>query len=435
LITFLLIIFIKIKSFIIKGGGCMKKLIGVLLLVSFLIIIFSCSGVNIIYAQTSNLTLTTADKDVASSSGIFGINLLKDINNSAADSNIFISPLSASTALGMTINGAKNSTYTQMKSALRLSGNSQDEINQAYLNLNNVLTNADSNVILTAANSIWCNQSIMFEQNFLDVNKKYFNSYVQNLDFANQASVGIINNWVSDNTKGKITKIISQISPYAEMYLINAIYFKAKWKHKFNSSFTKTTPFFLANGNTIQCAMMHKQDFFKYYKDKNYSALEIPYGNGNMNMLIILPDSSENVNQLLSRVDETMLNQLNAGFAYKEVNLHLPRFEINYNVSLNNSLKDLGMIDAFDSSAADFSGISKTMKLYISDVLQKTYIKVEEEGTEAAAVTSVGIIMTTSLNHESHIIVFNVDHPFIFLITEKNSGALLFAGKIVNPVK
>lgn len=410
----------------------MKKLFPVFLLVPFLIASFSCSSHDGIINPFSNKTLTPVDKKVASTSGLFGINLLKDIDKSEADSNIFISPLSISTALGMTLNGANGSTYTQMINTLQLSGNPQAEVNQAYLNLNNILTTADPNVSFTDANSIWCRQGLSFEQNFLDVNQKYFNAYIQSLNFTNPASVGTINTWVNDNTNGKITQIINRIPSSAVMYLINAIYFKAAWKNKFDSSLTTLKPFIPSNGSVVQCEMMKQQNNFNYYTGSNYRALEIPYGNGNFNMLIILPNDSVDVYQLLSQVNGFMLNQISAGMTQQQVTLYLPRFQVSYNISLKYPLIDLGMVNAFDPLSADFSNISKTLQLYISDVIHKTYVKVGEEGTEAAAVTAVEMSMLAIFEDPG--IVFSVDHPFVFLITEKNSGAILFAGKIVNPL-
>jgi serpin B len=335
----------------------------------------------------------------------------------------------------MTLNGANGETYSQMKNTLQLSGSSQDEVNQAYLDLNNSLASADPKATFTTANSIWCRQGFSFNQSFLDVNKKYFNASVQSLDFTNQASVGTINSWVSENTNGKITTIINKIKSGAVMYLINAIYFNAEWKYKFDSTLTTSTfPFYTSSGILVKCAMMNQENKFNYYKGSDYCALEMPYGNGCYNMLIILPNNSGDVNQLLNSVDGAMLSQINSGMTMQDVKLYLPRFQAEYSTSLNIPLPDLGMVNAFDPSAADFPNISSAMKLYISDVLHKTYVKVGEEGTEAAAVTAVIMSVTSGRGITDPGIVFRVDHPFIFLITEKNSGAILFAGKIVNPV-
>ncbi|MGA7721606.1 MAG: serpin family protein [Ignavibacteriaceae bacterium] len=395
-----------------------------------LIMLAGCSNpVNI--SNPANINSTNLEKQLISSNQSFGLNLLTQVNETAEDSNISISPLSVSTALGMTINGANGATYSQMKSTLQLPGSSQTDVNQAYLNLSKTLAASDPSVSFTTANSIWSRKGLSFEQSFLNVNQQYFNAFVQSLDFTNPASVKTINNWVNTNTDGKITQIINNIPADAVMYLINAIYFKANWTNKFDSSLTKQSPFLLANGTTVQCAMMYQENNFNYYRGSNYSALQIPYGNGNFNMVIILPNSGVDVNQLLSQVDASLLEQINTGMTMQDVKLYLPRFEMSFSTLLKNPLIDLGMVDAF-SPSADFSKISNTMPLKISDVLHKTYLKVGEKGTEAAAVTAV-IIVTAVVSIPAPGLVFDVNHPFIFLITEKNSGAILFAGKTLNP--
>jgi serpin B len=407
----------------------MKRFISLLLLIiPFLFFYISCNSRDTI-VEPGNLT--PADKEVAANSGIFGMNLLNEIVKTEPDSNIIISPLSVSTALGMTLNGANGSTYTQMKNTLQLSGNTQTEVNQSFQNLNNILNSADPKVTFTTDNSIWCRQGLSFEQSFLGVNKKYFNAYVQTLNFGDPASIVIINNWVSNNTNGKITQIIDKIEADAVMFLINAIYFKAEWQNKFDSLLTRPRLFNMSAGSQVQCLMMNQQNNFNYYKGTSYGALEIPYGNGNYDMLIILPNDNIDLNHLLSQVNGNLLYQINAGLAKHQVNLYLPRFQVYFNLLLNNPLINIGMVDAF-GPGADFSNISKTLKLFISKVIHKTYIKVGEEGTEAAAVTAV--VIDKAINHSTEIETFSVDHPFIFLITEKNSGAILFAGKVVNPL-
>ena len=182
--------------------------------------------------------ITASDKQLVKSSDLFGLKLFQQVNKSAGDTNIFISPLSVSTALGMVLNGANGKTYDEMKSTLELPENTQDEINQSYQNLNNLLTQIDPKVIFESANSIWYKQGITFEQSFLDVNKTYFDAQVQALNFNDPSSVNTINNWVSEKTKQKITSIIKSIPDGAVMYLINAIYFKGTWSFKFDSTVT-----------------------------------------------------------------------------------------------------------------------------------------------------------------------------------------------------
>ncbi len=376
--------------------------------------------------------ITTADKQLVKSSEVFGLKLFKQVNQTAGDTNIFISPLSVSTALGMVLNGANGKTYDEMKSVLELQGNSLDEINQAYQDLNNLLTQIDPEVIFESANSIWYKQGITFEQSFLDVNKTYFDAQVQALDFNDPASVNVINNWVSDKTKQKINSIIDKIPPGVVMYLINAIYFKGTWLYKFDSTATKDDNFYVTPDNPVTCKMMNQKNKLEYYQTDNYQVIELPYGSGDFQMLVILPSSGSDINSLINQMDETYWNNLFSNMDSTEVNLWLPKFKVEYSITLNDALKALGMTSAFDPAVADFSRIRKEKDLYISRVLHKTYVKVDEEGTEAAAVTAVEVGITAVFPGNKDINM-KVDHPFIFAIRESTSGAILFIGKVVNP--
>ena len=403
--------------------------------------LFSISLLSLIFYQCSNPVsspilfkkdISAADKQLVKSSELFGLKLFKQVNQTAGDTNIFISPLSVSTALGMVLNGADGKTYDVIKSTLELPGNTQDEINQSYQNLNNLLTQIDSKVIFESANSIWYKQGITFEQSFLDVNKTYFDAQVQALNFADPSSVNTINNWVSENTKNKITKIIDNIPPGAVMYLINAIYFKGTWLYKFDSTATKDDNFYVILGNPVICRMMNQKNKFDYYQADNYQAIELQYGNGDFEMIVILPSSGTDINSLINQMDDSYWNNLLVNMDSAEVNLWLPKFKIEYSIKLNDALKTLGMTSAFDPLSADFSKIRKEKDLFISRVLHKTYVKVDEEGTEAAAITSVEM-SRNAVGPGGNQIYMKVDHPFIFAIRENTSGAILFIGKVVNP--
>ncbi|MCL5029628.1 MAG: serpin family protein [Bacteroidetes bacterium] len=392
--------------------------------------LFQCND-QITSPSIGNRNLTPGEKSIASSSSNFGLNLFKEINASSRYSNIFISPLSVSTALGMVLNGANGKTYDEMKSTLELTGANQDEVNKAYQSLNELLTQIDPKVIFESANSIWYRQGFTFEQNFLDVNKNYFDASVQGLDFSNPASVDVINNWVKERTKEKITSIIKQIPKEAVMYLINAIYFKGTWKYQFDTSATKQDEFYVAQNDEIKCMMMSQKDTLNYYNTNNYQAVELPYGNGDFSMVIILPSTGEDINSFISQIDENFWNSLLNSMTKQEVNLWLPKFKIEYFINLNNALKSLGMPTAFDPYNADFSKMRPEKDVYISNVLHKTYVNVDEEGTEAAAATAVEISYTAVFGPQN--INMKVNHPFIFAIREKNSGTILFIGKVVNP--
>ena len=374
--------------------------------------------------------ISSADKQLVKSAELFGLNLFKQVNQSAGDTNIFISPLSVSTALGMVLNGANGKTYDEIKSTLELPGNTQDEINQSYQNLNNLLTQIDPKVIFESANSIWYRQGVSFEQSFLDINKTYFDAEIQALNFADPSAVNTINNWVSEKTKQKIIGIIDRIPQDAVMYLINAIYFKGTWFYKFDSTATEDDNFYITPGNSVICKMMDQKNKFDYYQADNYQAIKLPYGNGDFEMLVILPSSGTDINSLINQMDDSYWNNLLAKMDSAEVNLWLPKFKIEYSITLNDALKAMGMISAFDD--ADFSKMRPEKDLFISRVLHKTYVKVDEEGTEAAGVTAVEFTRS-SVSPGNNEVYMKINRPFIFAIRENSSGAILFVGKVVNP--
>lgn len=377
--------------------------------------------------------LSKAEENIVSSSASFGLSLFKEISNAEAGKNVIISPLSVSTAFGMVLNGANGKTYDEIKSTLKLPGSNQDEVNQAYLSLNDLLTRIDPDVIFESANSLWYRQGFTFEQSFFDVNKNYFDAAVQALDFANPSSVDIINNWVKEKTKEKITSIINTIPPDAVMYLINAIYFKGTWLYTFDKSATKEDNFYVTQNDPEKRMMMNQKSKFNYYQTDNYQAIELPYGNGYFNMLVILPAVDTDINTFVNQMNENFWGSLLNNISEKEINLWLPKFEIEYKNELSKVLIAMGMPSAFDGRNADFSKMRNERDLFISRVLHKTYMKVDEEGTEAAAVTAIEM-GTTSAGPGSEIYM-KVNRPFIFAVREKNSGTISFIGKIANPTE
>ena len=410
----------------------MKKYLP-MFIVSFVIIYLSGCANPVSVSNPPDISLTSQEKQLVSSTEIFGFKLFKQVNQTAEDSNIFISPLSVSTALGMTLNGANGKTYDEMKSTLELTGANQDDINKAYHSLNQMLTQIDPKVIFESANSIWYRQGVTFEKSFLDVNKDYFDATVQGLDFSNPSSAGIINDWVNEKTNGKIPSIIDHIPTEAVMYLINAIYFKGTWLYKFDSAATKQDDFYVTQNNPVKCMMMSQKDKFDYYQSSGYQAIELPYGNGDFSMLVILPSGGTNINSFINQIDESFWDNLINNMDSSEVNLWLPKFKLEYNIELSKTLEDMGMSSAFDPFQADFSKLRPQKDIDISRVLHKAYIKVDEEGTEAAAATAVEMSLTAVIGPSP--IYMKVNHPFLFAIRENNSGAILFIGKVIDPVQ
>jgi len=408
----------------------MKKIIIPFLTILFSLLLISCERIT---SANDQPELTPIEKKVVSSSNKFGLNLFNEINRTDKEKNVFISPLSVSLALGMTMNGTNGETYDEMRATLQFPDLTNEEINNSYKTLIETLYNSDPKVTFLSANSIWYRNEMTFEQSFFDLSTKYFSALVNGLDFTDPASVDIINNWVKQNTNNKIEKILDSIPPEAVMYLINAIYFNGTWKYEFDKEKTDVESFNLINGGIINSEMMVQTNDFDYYSNSNLQAVELPYGDGNFSMVVILPRENLNINEFANGITEDNLKLWLDSLSQHKGTLWLPKFQIEYKSELNDYLIALGMGKAFTPYIADFTNMYNVPgALFINEVLHKTFVKIDEEGTEAAAVTSVGI-STTSSHGSSNIFYMKVDRPFIFLIREENSGCILFMGKIINP--
>lgn len=376
---------------------------------------------NDIYLNQKAEKLVKADNE-------FGFKLLKQLK-SEPGKNLCISPLSISMALGMTYNGARNETRTAMEETLGLAGLSTDDINRSYRDLINALVTNDPKVLFEIANSIWSRQDFPVEQDFKDINEEYFDAEVSELDFNDPGAVDMINKWVSDKTHEKIETILEYIPADAVMYLINAIYFKGIWQYEFDEENTYDNIFTLENNEQIMVPVMNQKGTFNYLSNDLFSSVELAYGSGNFSMHILLPKQGKSVDDIIDIINEEEWNQWLTQYEETEdVTINLPKFKFAFEKSLNDVLKELGMEIAFTSNA-DFTGINTNGNLFISDVKHKTFIEVNEEGTEAAAVTSVEISLTSIGGA-----YFMVNKPFMFIIKEKNTNVVLFAGKVLNPL-
>jgi len=375
--------------------------------------------------------LTTSEVKLKESSNEFGIKLFRKIVENEQNKNIFISPLSVSMALGMTYNGSDSTTLEAMHESLEYGDLSINEVNESYQSLIKLLTELDPKVIFDIANSIWYREGFSVENDFLNINQTYFNAVVRALDFNRSDAADIINAWVDGNTNGKIEEIVdSPINPLTVMFLINAIYFKGTWTYEFDEENTRDDTFFLPDGSEKECKMMSHKNDHNYFENEQFQAIDLPYGNAEFSMTIFLPKPGTNIDSLIAQFSNDSWNSWISSFSSQEVNLYLPKFKIEYEISLNNVLCALGMSIAFDPGRADFTKINSDGNLYISNVKHKTFVKVNEEGTEAAAVTSVEIGLTSV----DGAITMRINCPFVFAIRENHSGTILFIGKIVEPI-
>ena len=356
----------------------------------------------------------------------FAFGLFQDIVSNDGSDIVFLSPLSASLALSMTANGASETTRQEMLSVLGFDC-SIKEVNEYNRSVMDLFASEPDGVELNAANSIWVSDAFPLKGRFCRTVRKNYDAMVTNLDFSDPASPSVINRWCADNTAGRIDKMIEAIDPATQLYLLNALYFKGLWTTPFDTALTRED-IFHGDSNDSQVKFMYNKAYFPYYIGPEGSMVELPYGDDmNFVMDVIIPPDGLSADEFVIGLDSESLSRLSSGLQTDEIRLMLPSFKAEYDVSLNAALQRLGMKEAFTSSA-DFSDMSKE-PLMISEVRQKTFIEVNEEGSEAAAITSIGI-MRTSLAPEPF--EFKVDRPFVFLIRERNSGTILFMGLVRN---
>ena len=408
----------------------MKTMYSVLTL-TLLILSGSCTRNELDGENKINITEKSAR--LIEADNTFGLELFRKISQSSQQgSNVTVSPLSVSLALGMVYNGAESDTKTAMEKTLNLTGLTREEINQSYKSLVGQLKSADPDVLLEIADAIFYRKGFTVENNFVTLNQDYYNAQVQALDFAVPAAVKTINDWVSAKTHDKIPTIIDQINPEIVMILLNAVYFNGLWKNKFDKLGTHNLPFYPTPSNGTEVAMMSQETTLDYFSNSLLSAIRLPYGTGQYSMMVLLPAEGKTADDLIQQLNLSTWKTWIQGFQAKDhVVVTLPRFKFAFEADLNQVLSAMGMEVAFKPFQANFKGISKLQDLYIDKVKHKTYIDVNETGTEAAAVTSIAV-GTTSFDPTPKI-YFTVNKPFLFAITEKESGCILFIGKVGRP--
>ncbi len=370
--------------------------------------------------------LTAAEVEVIDAANAFGFGLLKELATEDPGQNLFISPLSASMALGMTLNGAAGSTYDGMLQALSLKGLSQEEINLTYRSLIDLLDGLDPVVTFQLANSVWARQGYPVLPDFLQRVQEYFDATVESVDFSDPATLGRVNDWVKEETGGKIDKMFDSFPPALVMILLNAIYFKGDWTVSFDLDRTEDGLFFRVDGSERPVKFMYRRDDWLYLNEAHLQAVELPYGGGAYAMTVILPRSDVSLASLIAGLDADVWRTWTSGLRESDISLFLPRFRMEWEKRLNEALIRMGMVDAFHPGRADFTRLTARGGVWVDEVKQKTFVEVNEEGTEAAAATSVTII--ESAGHG-----VRVDRPFLFVIRERLSGTILFLGAVYDP--
>lgn len=363
----------------------------------------------------------------------FGFRLFTELIKQDDIKNTFISPTSIAMALAMTYNGADRTTKDSMAKTLAVTELSLKEFNQANLDFRKSLTKKNKKITLTIANSLWADKGTQFRKDFLSTNKQFYSAKIATLNFAESASVKIINQWVNDATKSKIEKIMDEIGGDVIAFLINAIYFKGSWQTEFDNAFTLPRTFYCLDNSEKKHPMMYQDNRFPYLRNDKFQAVSLPYANGNMSMYIFLPNKDSDIKAFLSQLNLKNWQEWMSVFTLTDGDITLPRFKLEYEKSLKDVLKAIGMEIAFDDTKANFTKMASSEikgNIYIGDVKHKTFVEVNEEGTEAAAVTSVQMEIKGAPASKFSLL-FN--RPFFYVIIDNQTNAILFMGILTEP--
>jgi serine protease inhibitor len=418
----------------------MRRKLTVVVLLVWAIAGCSSKPKNISAASMASVTETEND---------FGFRLLHSLTPEHAPANVIVWPLSLSQALTMTYNGAGGDTKKAMARTLGIASISSDTVNGANRQLLKSLhqpvdrrgflswlfhrRRKHRKTWLSIANALWIEKTLSVSRDFVGLNEDSYGAEVQSLDFIGdpQRATDEINAWVKRNTQGKIPTIVEGLGNDTRLVLTDAVYFKGIWKEPFNPGMTSPRAFFLLDGKSVMTPMMTAGKTYPYLETDTFQAVRMPYANPRFAMYVFLPREKDGLQQFLTSLDHQHWKDWTAGFEPKVGTIVLPKFQLRYGNRLNDALKAMGMAVAFKAGAADFSGIEPSRQLFISEVEHKTFVAVDERGTEAAAATAVvGVMVSIGAQMPFEMIV---DHPFLFAIADQQSGAILFLGTVTDP--
>lgn len=410
----------------------MKKYISILL-ASIIIIGTGCSlrkpgKIESKYTIQAKELTSPVDK-ISGANNKLAVKFLNEMVKSHKNENIVISPLSLNTVLSLTQNGASGKTKEEMLLSLEMHGFDDSSINESYKSII-AHYNSLKSIEVKMGNSIWMNKGLQVREDFKSIGRNYYEAETNTVDFSKNSAMETINKWISNQTAGKIKKIVDRFDGDTSMALINTVYFKGKWSNPFTERNTSKQKFTSSDGSVKEVDMMKEQMGIDYLKGEGFQAVRLPYEDDNLGMYIFLPDKESNVDTLLKDMSFDNWNSWLSKLARKQALIQLPKFKIEFEEELNGMLKTFGMKSAF-TDKADFSKMSDKHSLYIDLVKQKCYIDVNEAGTEAAAVTAVTMKATSAVIDKP--IDFKADRPFIYAITDKKTGMILFMGKIEKP--
>jgi len=350
--------------------------------------------------------------------------------------NLFFSPYSISTALAMTYAGAAGETARQMAEVLHFTA-AEPELHQAMARLRRrLLGDTPKSYQLRVANRLWGQQGYEFLPGFLQTTRNDYGAELAVVDFArSEEARQTINQWVERQTEEKIKDLLAPgvLGASTRLVLTNAIYFKGNWQQQFNKNATQDAPFHLSADKTVTVSMMHQGERFGYRAFDDLQVLEMPYAKGELSMIVLLPKKIDGLSQLEQKLTPENLQVWAKELQWQKVMVYLPRFKMTSQFGLKDTLQAMGMTLAFDDRKADFSRMSRSEGLYISAVIHKAFVDVNEEGTEAAAATAIGMRAMAASPQREQPPTFRADHPFLLLIRENQTGAILFVGRVMNP--
>jgi serine protease inhibitor len=377
----------------------------------------------------------TVDPRLLQAETQFSFDLLNAIRAEKPGENLFISPASVSLALAMTYNGAVGETQQAMAQALSADGMSVADVNAANAALQSVLTNPDPKVELSIANSIWYKKGLTVNPAFLATTRDHYRAEVAPVQFGHKDAAPTINQWVSKATRGKIASIIDRTDPQDRMYLVNAIYFNGRWQEPFEKELTQPRTFHLADGSTKEHPLMHQSGRYRYLKGEDFQGVALPYGEGRLSLYVLLPDEGVSLDQFAGAITSDRWTDWMSRFQAKPGSVALPKVKLEWGDELSGAMKSLGMGVAFDPNQADFSNLftGTQESLFIGFILHKTFLDLNEGGTEAAAVTAVEIRAGSAPPAPEERFDLVVDRPYLLAIRDDQTGAILFLGAIYNP--
>jgi serine protease inhibitor len=404
------------------------------LLISVMLLCTACaSSTEKPEKSVRQFSITNLDPRIVKASNSVGLKIYREITKSQPDQNVFMSPLSVSSALAIVYNGAAGATESAMATALGLNEMTKEEVGQGYRTMLDILNHpVDPDLHLSVANSIWMRKGKSFHDDFVQRSQVDYAAEVSVLDFNSPSAIRTMNRWVKDRTNGKIPSIVDRIDPQSVLYVLNAVYFEGTWTEPFLPDSTTVSDFHISATNTAEVKMMSRGGHYEYAEEAGYQAIRLPFGkNATSSMVILLPDEDKGLIALQEKIaaDPTLLTST---FNIRQGRLDLPRVKFDYKVTLNEMLKKIGMSEAFNPKLADFSTMAPTPpNLFINNVEHKTFLEINEQGTTAAAATKVEMLAGSAQpDNPFHM---TVNRPFLLAIVDQETGSILFVGTVVNP--